>query len=376
MATTYEIITGNSNEQEQPKVAPAPASIGSDVKTAPPQPAQAITPSTDDDGGGRSMSYEDLYKALNPYKQPTPEEVEKEKKKQKRDQLFAAIGDGIQALSNLYFTTQYAPSMYDGKNTASERLRVRYDKLQKERQNNAYAYINGLIGAKKADEAKADGDRRWQRQLGLDQQERDRYEANKKHQQERERVADERYDDEKEYRRGRDRVADDRWQEQMDENKRNNDRNYNFRVKQQQDNKDIQERRIRATGARAVRGNQLAFSDGDGNKVSIYENVWKGSMQQVFDALIEDMGEAYKNDPDNNPKPPRSHKWKTRDKEDFVKQNWHRSGRARSIMLALSKLDPTTMTSEVTPDDDDVIDYNPADDNDVIDYVPGMFSKK
>ena len=40
-------------------------------------------------------------------------------------------------------------------------------------------------------------------------------------------------------------------------------------------------------------------------------------------------------------------------------------------MLALSKLDPATMTSEVTTDDDDVIDYNPADDDDVIDYVPG-----
>ncbi len=373
MATTYEIITGNSSEQGQPQATPAPASTGSDVKAAPPQPAQVAPQPTD--GDNRSMSYEDLYKALNPYKPPTQEEVEKEKKKQKRNQLFAAIGDGIQALSNLFFTTQYAPSMYDGNNTASERMRVHYDKLQKERQNNAYAYINGLIGAKKADNAKADGERRWQRQLALDQQERDRYEANKKHQQERERIADERYDDETEYRRGRDKAADDRWKEQMEETRRNNDRNYNFRVKQQQDNKDIQERRIRATGARAVRGNQLAFSDGDGNKVSIYENVWKGSMQQVFDALIEDMGEAYKNDPGNNPEPPKSYalrNWKARDKEDFVKQNWHRSGRARSIMLALSKLDPATMTSEVTPDDDDVIDYNPADENDdVIDYIPG-----
>ncbi len=160
MATTYEIITGNSSEQGQPKATPAPASTGSDVKTAPPQPAQVATPSTDGGGGGR-MSYEDLYKALNPYKQPTPEEVEKEKKKQKRNQLFAAIGDGIQALSNLYFTTQYAPSMYDGKNTASERLRVRYDKLQKERQNNAYAYINGLIGAKKSRRSKD----RWRTSL-------------------------------------------------------------------------------------------------------------------------------------------------------------------------------------------------------------------
>lgn len=372
MATTYEVITGQNSGQEQSAdshSAPVPVvSTESPGNAAPSQSAQATSPSAD--GGGRSMSYEDLYKALNPYKPPTPEEVEKEKKKQKRDQIFAAIGDGIQALSNLFFTTQYAPNMYDGKNTASERVRVRYDKLLKERQNNAYAYINGLIGAKKADDAKADGERRWQRQLALDQQERERYDERKKHQQEREKIADDRYDDETKYRRGRDKAADDRWREQMDENRRNNDRNYNFRVKQQQDNKDIQERRIRATGARAVRGNQLAFSDGDGNEVSIYENVWRGSMQQVYDAMMSDFT------PEDEKERARFERQMKRldtpqKKEDYVKQNWHRSARAKAVMLALSKLDPATMTSEVTTDDDDVIDYNPADDDDVIDYVLG-----
>lgn len=362
MATTYEVITGN-NEQEQAESKPVPVS----TESAPVQPVQ---PAATDSAGGRSLSYEDLYNALSPYKPPTPEEVEKEKKKQKRDQIFAAIGDGIQAISNLFFTTQYAPNMYDGKNTASERVRVRYDKLLKERQNNAYAYINGLIGAKKADDAKADGDRRWQRQLNLDQQERERYDANQKHQQDREKIADERYDAEWEYKKGRDMAADDKWQKQFDEGRRNNDRNYNFRVRQQQDNKDIQELRIRAAGARAVRGNQLAFSDGDGNEVSIYENVWKGSMQQVYDAMMSDLM------PEDEKERARFERQMKRldtpqKKEDYVKQNWHRSSRAKAVMLALSKLDPATMTSEVTTDEDDVIDYNPADDDDVIDYVPG-----
>ena len=39
------------------------------------------------------------------------------------------------------------------------------------------------------------------------------------------------------------------------------------------------------------------------------------------------------------------------DKEDFVKQNWYKSDNARAQMLALSKLDPATMTSEVNDED-------------------------
>lgn len=80
-----------------------------DTTTTPPPP----TKQEGSDGG--ALSYAELFKKLNPYTPPTDEELAKEKKKQKRDQIFAAIGDGISALSNLYFTTQGAPNMYSGK---------------------------------------------------------------------------------------------------------------------------------------------------------------------------------------------------------------------------------------------------------------------
>lgn len=367
MATTFDVITGSSGEQDTAtKPVPAPAassdSGNSDVKAPPAEQQAAGAPAS----GG--MSYEDLYKALNPYSPPTPEELEKEKKKQKREAIVAAISDGVAAMSNLFFTTQYAPNMYDGKNTTSEKLRIRYDKLLKDRQNNAYAYVNGLIGAKKADDAKADNERRWQQQLDnlqyrkeRDKLADDRYEAQQKKEQER-------YDAEQARRKANDDAAADRWQKEFDERKRNNDRNHNFRVQQQKDNKSIQEQRIRATGARAVRGNQLAFSDGDGNEVSIYENVWKGSMQQVYDALWSDL--APEDEKERSRYERQMKKYDTpQKKEDYVKQNWHRSAKARAIMLALSKLDPATMTSEIT--DDEIIDYDPSNDDDVIDYVPG-----
>ena len=125
-----------------------------DVKNTPKQP--------------KRMSYEEMFKMLNPYQPPTKEELEKEKKKQKREQIFAAIGDGISALSNLYFTTKGAPNMYTGANNASERTRVRWDKLAAERNANMTAYINGLMRARQADDAYNDNERAWARQIGLD----------------------------------------------------------------------------------------------------------------------------------------------------------------------------------------------------------------
>lgn len=114
------------------------------------------------------IGYEDMFKKLNPYQPPTEQDLEKERKKQRREQIFAAIGDGISALSNLYFTTQYAPNMYSGRNTASQRVKDRWDKLTADRNANMTAYINGLMRARQMDDENANNERAWERQLGLD----------------------------------------------------------------------------------------------------------------------------------------------------------------------------------------------------------------
>ncbi|MCR2006624.1 hypothetical protein NSB20_14110 [Bacteroides acidifaciens] len=157
--------------EQKAATAPVVTALKPDITTTPPPP----TKQEGSDGG--ALSYAELFKKLNPYTPPTDEELAKEKKKQKRDQIFAAIGDGISALSNLFFTTQYAPNMYTGKNTMSERTRVRYDRLMKEREGKEKEYYAGLMKAKIADEEKADRDRKWQRQLGLDNYNRIRNDA-------------------------------------------------------------------------------------------------------------------------------------------------------------------------------------------------------
>lgn len=378
MATLDEILGGSSpgsgghapkgtkkwTEQHSGDNAPVSSPL-----TAPPAPAkQNGTPPTDGGTPAGGGGYEALFRQLNPYTPPTAEELEKERKKQRRNEIFAAIGDGVMALSNLFFTTQGAPNMYTGKNTMSERTKIRYDKLMKDRDEKNTAYFNGLVKAKQADSEEAHRERSWQRLLGLDKKNDDRYNEGIQHRNEREKIADDRYDAEQEYKKGRDKEADKRWQTTFDENKRQADRSYNFQVKRHNDNVAVERDKARATAARGVRGKQLGFSDGDGNQVAIYENVWKGSMQQVYDAMLADLSPQ-----DEKEKRAFDRQMKKLDtpqkKEDYVKQNWHKSPKASAIMLSLSKLDPATMTSELN---DEVVDYVPGGgDDDVIDYTPG-----
>lgn len=103
--------------------------------------------------------------------------------------------------------------------------------------------------------------------------------------------------------------------------------------------------RTKAQNAKAARGKQTAFSDGKGNNLAIYDNVWKGSMQQVYDILEQELrAEDEKKNGYHAKK-----RWEERntaaEKNDFVKQNWHKSERARKLMEVLASLDPATMVS-------------------------------
>ena len=122
------------------------------------------------------LTYEELFKKTNPFHPPTQEELAREEKRKRLDKIFSAISDGISAFSNLYFTTQYAPDMYSGRNTMSERTKKRWDRLAAERDANMNAYIKGLMRARQADEARDAGERKWELELKKynDQAERDK----------------------------------------------------------------------------------------------------------------------------------------------------------------------------------------------------------
>lgn len=213
---------------EQPKGAPVvPAGGGTEAKAAPVKPAEApATTTTPADGGTPRMSYVEMFQKMSPYKPPTEEELEKERKKEKREKIFAAIGDGIAALSNLFFTTQGAPNAYDPKNSLSAKAQERWDKLKKERDENGRYYTAAYMQAMKNDEEGARDDRNWKRQLQRDKRQDE--------------VDDRTHQfrvDESERQQGN-------WQAQFDEGKRQYDQNFKEGQRQFDENKNLQYKQL------------------------------------------------------------------------------------------------------------------------------------
>lgn len=69
------------------------------------------------------------------------EQEERENKRAKQRALYSAISDGIQALSNLYFTTKGAPNAYNPNASMSKANLARWDKLVAQREKDAAKYM-------------------------------------------------------------------------------------------------------------------------------------------------------------------------------------------------------------------------------------------
>lgn len=79
------------------------------------------------------LAYDKILSALKPIE--TEEQRKAREKKERRNALFSAIGDGVSALSNLYFTTKGSPSA-DQSKTLTKAQQELVDKQRKEREAN------------------------------------------------------------------------------------------------------------------------------------------------------------------------------------------------------------------------------------------------
>jgi hypothetical protein len=79
------------------------------------------------------------------YKPKTKAELEAERKRERRDRMIGAVGDGISAIANLVATTQYAPNMYNSENSLEGKARERYEKMREEYKKNRDEYLNNAI---------------------------------------------------------------------------------------------------------------------------------------------------------------------------------------------------------------------------------------
>lgn len=73
----------------------------------------------------------------------TEEQRKKRERKEKSKRIIAAVSDGISALSNLYFTSQYAPNMYNHeKGSMTTAVGKRLEQLKAEREKKRDQYFN------------------------------------------------------------------------------------------------------------------------------------------------------------------------------------------------------------------------------------------
>lgn len=92
------------------------------------------------------MGYDRQIAALNEAASRLKPETEEERKKRERSErskrIVAVVSDGLQALSNLLFTTRGAPNMYDHQEASQlTPLQEKLEKLKAERQANADKYL-------------------------------------------------------------------------------------------------------------------------------------------------------------------------------------------------------------------------------------------
>ena len=85
--------------------------------------------------------YDEMISRLNAPE--SPEEKAKREKKERSKKIIGAVSDGLSALSNLYFTSQYAPNMYNHeKGSQLNSTMAAIEKAKAEREKNDEAYYN------------------------------------------------------------------------------------------------------------------------------------------------------------------------------------------------------------------------------------------
>lgn len=96
-----------------------------------------------------------LKRKMEAKKPLTPEEEARLKRRERTQGMIAGISDMAQALSNLFFTSQYAPDMYNPKAGMGAKAQERFDKAKAQREADDALYLNYALQLGKARDAVA-----------------------------------------------------------------------------------------------------------------------------------------------------------------------------------------------------------------------------
>ena len=100
----------------------------------------------------KQLSYADMYKMLNPEKEETAEQKERREKKERTKARIAAIGDGLRALSNIYFATKGAKVVHNPESDMTKVVNKRKEYMDAQRERNQAAWLAGYQRAMALDE--------------------------------------------------------------------------------------------------------------------------------------------------------------------------------------------------------------------------------
>ena len=100
----------------------------------------------------KQLSYVDIYNILNPVHQETPEQKANREKKERTKARIAALGDGLRALSNIYFSTKGAKVVHNPESDMTKVVNKRKEYMDAQREKNRAAWLAGYQRAMALDE--------------------------------------------------------------------------------------------------------------------------------------------------------------------------------------------------------------------------------
>lgn len=100
----------------------------------------------------KRLSYADMYKILNPEQQETAEQRANREKKERTKARIAALGDGLRALSNIYFATKGAKVVHNPESDMTKAVNKRKAYMDAQHEKNRASWLAGYQRALALDE--------------------------------------------------------------------------------------------------------------------------------------------------------------------------------------------------------------------------------
>lgn len=100
----------------------------------------------------KQLSYADMYKMLNPEREETAEQKANREKKERTKARIAALGDGLRALYNIYFSTKGAKVVHNPESDMTKVVNKRKEYMDAQREKNQAAWLAGYQRAMALDE--------------------------------------------------------------------------------------------------------------------------------------------------------------------------------------------------------------------------------